>query len=83
MLFQRGRYVALADYCAVGNSEVNMRDGDIVELLKVGCAGWWYVKVIGNKRVNYVENERFPNVCFSLCFLLQEVQWKVGHRHHI
>ncbi|KAJ8926822.1 hypothetical protein NQ314_020670 [Rhamnusium bicolor] len=44
----RGHYVALADYCAVGNSEVNMREGDIVELLKVGCAGWWFVKVIGN-----------------------------------
>lgn len=44
---QSGRYVALADYCAVGNSEVNMKEGDIVELLKVGCAGWWFVKLIG------------------------------------
>ncbi|XP_065166036.1 guanine nucleotide exchange factor DBS-like isoform X2 [Atheta coriaria] len=43
-----GRYAALADYCAVGNSEVNMREGDIVELLKVGCAGWWFVKTIGS-----------------------------------
>lgn len=24
-----------------------MREGDMVELLKVGCAGWWFVKVIG------------------------------------
>lgn len=45
--FQTGRYVALADYCAVGNSEVNMKEGDIVELLKEGCAGWWFVKMIG------------------------------------
>nr|XP_015837407.1 PREDICTED: guanine nucleotide exchange factor DBS isoform X1 [Tribolium castaneum]XP_015837728.1 PREDICTED: guanine nucleotide exchange factor DBS isoform X1 [Tribolium castaneum]XP_015837982.1 PREDICTED: guanine nucleotide exchange factor DBS isoform X1 [Tribolium castaneum] len=43
-----GRYIALADYCAVGNSEVNMREGDMVELLKVGCAGWWFVKIIGS-----------------------------------
>ncbi|XP_054266389.1 guanine nucleotide exchange factor DBS-like [Macrosteles quadrilineatus] len=42
-----GRFVALADYCAVGHSEVNMREGDVVELLKVGCAGWWYIKHIG------------------------------------
>ncbi|XP_031336912.1 guanine nucleotide exchange factor DBS-like isoform X1 [Photinus pyralis] len=42
-----GRYVALADYCAMGISEVNMKDGDIVELLKVGCAGWWFVKLVG------------------------------------
>ncbi|KYN09271.1 Guanine nucleotide exchange factor DBS [Trachymyrmex cornetzi] len=43
-----GRYVALADYCAVGQSEVTMREGDTLELLKVGCAGWWFVKLIGS-----------------------------------
>jgi len=32
----------------MGHSEVSMKEGDTVELLKVGCAGWWYVKVIGN-----------------------------------
>lgn len=42
----------MADYCAVGNSEVNMREGDTVELLKVGCAGWWFVRVLG-KNTNY------------------------------
>ncbi|KAJ3639462.1 hypothetical protein Zmor_002822 [Zophobas morio] len=42
-----GRYVALADYCAIGSSEVNIREGDMVELLKVGCAGWWFIKIIG------------------------------------
>lgn len=40
--------VSLADYCAVGPSEVSLREGDPVELLKVGCAGWWFVKLIGN-----------------------------------
>ncbi|XP_075216691.1 guanine nucleotide exchange factor DBS-like isoform X2 [Lycorma delicatula] len=42
-----GRYIALADYCAVGPSEVSMKEGDVVELLKVGCAGWWYVRLLG------------------------------------
>ncbi|XP_062710426.1 uncharacterized protein LOC109407731 isoform X6 [Aedes albopictus] len=42
------KFVSLADYCAMGNSEVSMKEGDIVELLKIGCAGWWFVKVIGN-----------------------------------
>ncbi|KAJ8665696.1 hypothetical protein QAD02_007358 [Eretmocerus hayati] len=42
-----GRYVALADYCAMGQSEVTMREGDQLELLKVGCAGWWFVKLVG------------------------------------
>ncbi|XP_053683186.1 guanine nucleotide exchange factor DBS isoform X2 [Sabethes cyaneus] len=42
------KFVSLADYCAMGNSEVSMKEGDIVELLKIGCAGWWFVKVTGN-----------------------------------
>ncbi|XP_014229850.1 guanine nucleotide exchange factor DBS-like isoform X2 [Trichogramma pretiosum] len=41
------RYIALADYCAMGQSEVTMREGDSLELLKVGCAGWWFVKLVG------------------------------------
>ncbi|XP_037046123.1 uncharacterized protein LOC119081363 isoform X4 [Bradysia coprophila] len=40
------RYVSLADYCGVGHSEVSIKEGDTVELLKVGCAGWWFVKVL-------------------------------------
>ncbi|KAF9423251.1 hypothetical protein HW555_001320 [Spodoptera exigua] len=35
--------VALSDYTAVGPSEVSLREGQHAELLKVGCAGWWYV----------------------------------------
>jgi hypothetical protein len=47
-MFQAGsRFTALADYCAMGHSEVSMHEGDAVELVKVGCAGWWYIKVIG------------------------------------
>lgn len=32
----------------MGHSEVSMKEGDIVELLKIGCAGWWYVKIMNN-----------------------------------
>lgn len=45
---QGSRFISLADYCAMGHSEVTMKEGDNVELLKVGCAGWWFVKVLGN-----------------------------------
>lgn len=45
---QGSKFVALADYVAVGHSEVSMREGDNIELLKVGCAGWWYVRILGN-----------------------------------
>lgn len=35
----------------MGHSEVSMREGDAIELLKVGCAGWWFVRVLGNSIV--------------------------------
>lgn len=38
----------------MGHSEVSMKDGDTVELLKVGCAGWWFVKVLGKQFVYFV-----------------------------
>ncbi|XP_073957891.1 guanine nucleotide exchange factor DBS-like isoform X4 [Choristoneura fumiferana] len=39
--------VALSEYTAVGASEVSLREGQQAELLKVGCAGWWYVRLAG------------------------------------
>ncbi|XP_017837139.1 guanine nucleotide exchange factor DBS isoform X3 [Drosophila busckii] len=41
-----GKFIALADYIAMGHSEVSIREGEVIELLKVGCAGWWYVRVL-------------------------------------
>ncbi|XP_041975646.1 guanine nucleotide exchange factor DBS-like isoform X3 [Aricia agestis] len=41
--------VALAEYTAVGGSEVSLREGQHAELLKVGCAGWWYVRIAGGQ----------------------------------
>ncbi|XP_073991103.1 guanine nucleotide exchange factor DBS-like isoform X4 [Rhodnius prolixus] len=44
---QGSRYRVLADYAAVGHSELSMQEGDLVTLVKVGCAGWWYVRLYG------------------------------------
>lgn len=44
-----GRLVALADYDAVDSHEVTLREGDIVDLLKTGCAGWWFVRIVGTE----------------------------------
>lgn len=38
--------MALADYCASGQNEVSLKEGDKLELLKMGSAGWWYVKLL-------------------------------------
>jgi len=38
------RYVVLADYAPLGPTESALKEGDIVDLVRVGCAGWWYVR---------------------------------------
>lgn len=54
------KYVSLADYCAMGNSEVSMKEGETVVLKKLGCAGWWYVSVLGKCH--------FPFLVTFICF---------------
>lgn len=48
--------VALSDYTAVGTSEVSLREGQQAELLKVGCAGWWYVRLAGEIQTGFFLN---------------------------
>ncbi|XP_054708751.1 LOW QUALITY PROTEIN: guanine nucleotide exchange factor DBS-like [Uloborus diversus] len=40
----KGRYVVLGDYAAVDVGEASLHEGQVVEVEKVGCAGWWYVR---------------------------------------
>ena len=37
-------YKVLADYSALSDRELSMQEGEVVELIKVGCGGWWYVR---------------------------------------
>ena len=39
------RYRALADYTALTTRELNLHRGECVDLIKMGCAGWWYVRL--------------------------------------
>lgn len=51
------RYVVLADYGPMGPAEVLLKEGDIVSLVKVGCGGWWFVKILHStacKEINTV-----------------------------
>ncbi|EEB16142.1 Guanine nucleotide exchange factor DBS, putative [Pediculus humanus corporis] len=41
-----GRYVVLADYRSQGHNEISLQEGSLVEVLKVGCGGWWYIKLL-------------------------------------
>ena len=41
------QYRVLADYTALTGREVNLQEGEVVELVKIGCAGWWYVRLPG------------------------------------
>jgi hypothetical protein len=40
-----GRFIALADYMALTSREIDLTEDEVVELVKVGCAGWWYVRL--------------------------------------
>ena len=40
-------YRVLADYSALSDRELSMQEGEVVELVKIGCAGWWYVRLAG------------------------------------
>ena len=38
-------YRALADYTALTARELNLHAGEVVALVRAGCAGWWYVRL--------------------------------------
>ena len=35
-------FQVLADYMALTGRELNLQEGEAVELIKIGCAGWWW-----------------------------------------
>ena len=39
------KYTILADYVAITTRELTMHQGENVQLIKKGCAGWWYVRL--------------------------------------
>ena len=39
------RFVVLADYMALTSREIDLNEDEVVELIEVGCAGWWYVRI--------------------------------------
>lgn len=54
LFFERGdkqgeihgsRYVVLADYMALTSREIDLTEDEVVEVVKVGCAGWWYIRM--------------------------------------
>ncbi|XP_064638483.1 guanine nucleotide exchange factor DBS-like isoform X2 [Lineus longissimus] len=40
------QYMVLADYDKVDDQEVGLKEGDVVEVIKCGNDGWWYVHVV-------------------------------------
>jgi len=40
------RYLVLADYDPLSDRELGLRQMDQVDLLKTGCAGWWFVQLV-------------------------------------
>ena len=38
------KFAALADYNKVDDGELTMAEGDLLEVIKVGNEGWWYMR---------------------------------------
>ena len=45
------QYRVLADYNALSGRELTMHEGEVVELVKIGCAGWWYVRLANDPNI--------------------------------
>ena len=43
------QYRVLADCTALTTRQVILTEGEVVELVKIGCAGWWYVRLTGEQ----------------------------------
>ena len=40
------RYLVLAYYDPLSDRELGLRQTELVDLLKTGCAGWWFVRLV-------------------------------------
>ena len=38
------KYLSIAEYIAVENTEISFQEGDTLELLRVGHEGWWFAR---------------------------------------
>ena len=42
------KFIVTADYVPVDSScEIPLKEGEVVVLVKTGCAGWWFVRTTG------------------------------------
>jgi len=41
-------YTVLAEYTAVDSGEITLHEGDLIEVLKIGSDGWWYVRCMSS-----------------------------------
>lgn len=69
----------MADYCATGKNEVSMKEGEPLELLKIGGTGWWYIKLLSkysfkkkNVFINVVLIKSVAILSFSQCHACNE-----------
>ena len=69
------QYCALADYSALTSRELGLTQGEVVELVKIGCAGWWYVR-----RAQHPWTEGWWVLLLLSLFTLLTISSCSGHR---
>ena len=50
----REHFVSLGDYSVVDPTELGLKEGDEVEVMRVGTNGWWYAHHLRTKQEGWV-----------------------------
>ena len=58
----------LADYDPLSERELGLRQMDEVDLLKTGCAGWWFVQLVRPPYSQVTLFEIFKKIKFEIIF---------------
>lgn len=57
------QFLVLADYVAMEVTETNLHEGDVVDVIKIGSEGWWFVHNLASREegwapASYLESNK-------------------------
>lgn len=75
------KYKVLADYIAMTSRELNLHQGDVVELIKIGCAGWWFVRYCNERESSgWAPSTYLEKMPARQCRTLDRLEWRNSDR---
>lgn len=71
------KYRVLADYMAMTSRELNLLQGEVVELIKIGCAGWWFIRHSNEKESSgWAPSTYLEKIHVRQCRTLDRLEWR-------